>query len=535
MGSPNNKPPNDSVRIAYEENFFQILSNILKEIANPKGDRHIFSEQFDALEKIKNLNRSSIELIKKFQAENNNEALELLINYSSEMKNLFDLSDFTIGHATFISNLKNNVETHLLDVPYKNYYEELNKHLESDERWKKIYKNEEEEFLEDQFVFFDYQVKENKFIIYDLWLSDKLKLLRRDKDFEQFLPVIHVSIFYEEEVWKNFEIEKQEKPVNHEYTIKLFFLFSRINNRSFTTINKLKSNLNFSLWACNKASYNKSQIKKLEETIYKTYFFDIKDIVQSTVTMSIMDYIQEIEESAQNEKIKNQIADNQLKFIKAHKHTIRNFGYEQKLANLKLALSLKKISKAEEILGKIERLNLLRDITIDFIYLSDEPIERLLLYKVLKKRGFYYSEILHIIDESKSLKTKNLFIDSKVQAAVANILNKQDLIIVFNLLVNLYSNTLNHSNEENNFKIVLEIANDKLFISFITNTLLKREFCNFLLGYSNENSSSGQGLNIIKDSLQKLKKYICIDIQQTEIEKQTTLTLIISPYEMSYY
>jgi hypothetical protein len=522
--NPELLPAGDKLRESYYRNFSAILLKILNEVADPDGNLHEFSEQFDALEKIKNLDYSNKKLISYLRSENQHELLEKASIDSKDLYNSIQLFGFHVGHVTFISDIKENRETHLLDIPYKDYYDEVNSDLEKRQTWTSIYKDNEERFLDDQAVYFDYQLDNNEFQLFEFWESDRLRELNKSKDIKKFLPYLHASIFYDETAWK-IRVEKREKKAGTN-SVKLFFLFSRLSNRSFSSVDKLHSHLNFSVWNIDNLGYEQDQIKDLAVVMRATYFQDIKDIAQGTVTLTMMDHIRRVEDRNREAAIKNLLASEQLRFIKAHKHTIRNFGYEHHLANLKLALKNGNVQIANEILGDIEKLNLLRDITIDFIYLTDEPVNRLLLHTILKKRGFHYSEILGIIADGKSLYSRNLFIDDEVKNHPSNELREDDLIDVFNLLVNLYSNTVTHSNGKYDFKISLKIEKEQLVIDFLTNTELETVYSDYLLNPKAVKPSVGQGLTIIKESIFKLNKYINLSIDTAK--NQNTLTLRIT-------
>jgi hypothetical protein len=521
--NPELLPLENKLRHSYNRNFSAILVKILEEVADPDGSLHEFSEQFDALEKIKNLDYPNKKLISELRNKGQEQLLETTSGFSTDLLNAIQLFEFKLGHVTFISDIKDNQETHLLDIPYKNYYDKVNSDLEK-KPWTLIYKDNEGKFLDDQAVYFDYQFDGNEFQLFQFWESDRLKELAKSQDIKKFLPYLHTSIFYDENAWK-----LPVRPINKTTctkSIKLFFLFSRLSNRSFSSVDKLHSHLNFSIWSIGSDSYDSDQVKSLAGIIRQTYFWDIKDIVQGTVTLTIMDHIKKIEQEKIEQLLINQNASKQLEFVKAHKHTIRNFGYEEHLANLKLALRMENIPIANEVLGDIEKLNLLRDITIDFIYRTDEPIHKLLLYVILEKRGFLYSEILSIIANGKSLSRPNLFIDNDVKDHPVNQIRKEDMVDVFNLLVNLYSNTLTHSNGKYDFKISLKIEKEQLVIDFVTNTKLEDIYSNYLLDPNAVKPSEGQGLTIIKDSINRLNEYVKLYISR--FGNQNTLTLKIT-------
>lgn len=529
LQSPNRLPLNSPVRHSYELNFARIVHHILKEVDDKDGQVHHFSEQFDALEKIKNLHHTDKELVSKLKQSGDTETLKKLSGLSAEIRIAAELDHFSVGHVSFISNIKGNSEKHLLDIPYKGYYDIINPKLEKDNTWTGLYKDEQGAFLENEFVYFDYQTDSAGFQIYNFRASEQVTRLDRQTGFKEFLPYLHSSVFYDEDAWKSKQVIEVVKPAG-QTSIKLFFLFSKLSNRSFSSIETLRNHLNFSLWCSDSEDYEASQVDYLFMTMSQSYFLPIRNIVQSTVMLSITDHIKEVEADKRKSETQTLLAREQLNFIKAHKHTIRNFGYELRLSNLRLALDLNRVDKALEILGYIEKLNLLRDITIDFIYMTNENLKSLLLYKLLQEQGFTFSAILKIIDEGQGLGTSNLYIAEAVSGHRANYFPEAHLIVVFNLLVNLYSNTTKHSLEDTDYRITLDILDGSLLIRFTTNTHLLPVYQKYLLTDATENPSEGQGLTIIKEAMGLLKAYLHMQIDS--IENFTEITLTKQPYEM---
>lgn len=228
------------------------------------------------------------------------------------------------------------------------------------------------------------------------------------------------------------------------------------------------------------------------------------------------------------EEINNHIRDKD--FIKAHKHTIRNFGLELSLANIEAALDLNKIDKAREFLNRVQKVNLLRDISIDFIYrtnYSSTNKNKLLLLEELNKRGgVKYSEILKIINDATTGGDQHLVINNQVESSPQNKIEENNLVSAYNLLINLYSNAEKHSN---NFQVNMKMVNNELNIEFINYSAISNE--SILKAINNKNINDvdeqknvGDGLNIIINSLVKLN----MGVIASSDTKKTTITLKIA-------
>lgn len=203
-----------------------------------------------------------------------------------------------------------------------------------------------------------------------------------------------------------------------------------------------------------------------------------------------------------------------ISLISSHKHTMRNFGIKEHLANLKIAIQRSSQDKALEILHKLDNLSLFKDITIDMMYRIDQQeIEELLIYK---KKITTYSKILWLIHNGTIDERCTMDIQSDISEEL-DIVPKNDVIDIFNLLNNMYSNGLRESKTE--FFISLKEVDNELVISFKNDKLLDSQFIN------NENElqipgsyPKDKGLGII-DSICKKKEFISL---QVFLKKQKT-------------
>lgn len=194
-------------------------------------------------------------------------------------------------------------------------------------------------------------------------------------------------------------------------------------------------------------------------------------------------------------------------FIKAHKHTIRNFGLELSLSNIDFALKNNKLDKAKEILSRVQKLNLLRDITLDFIYQINNKNtynnKLLLVEKLSEMGGLKYSGILKIINDATTFNNDYLKISKEVENHQINIIDEKKIVSVFNLLVNLFSNVEKHSNT---FEVVVQILQGALIIEFkndspINDNSIVEAYLTKNIDCVSNHSYIGDGIGIIIEAL----------------------------------
>lgn len=220
-----------------------------------------------------------------------------------------------------------------------------------------------------------------------------------------------------------------------------------------------------------------------------------------------------------------------INFIKAHKHTIRNFGFENSLMNIDFALKHNKIDQAKKILKRVQKLNLLRDITIDFIYqtkaIKSSKNSLLLVDKLNQMGGQKYSKILKIINDAIPSSDDLLVIEENAESSKLNNIDEENIIAVFNLLVNLYSNTEKHSK---NFSIKMYIFEGKLLIEFKNDSPIEDD--SIVEAYVKKDikcikniEDVGDGTKIIIDSLIKLNHSILVDRDKEQMKMTVTLKI----------
>jgi hypothetical protein len=204
-----------------------------------------------------------------------------------------------------------------------------------------------------------------------------------------------------------------------------------------------------------------------------------------------------------------------INLISSHKHTMRNFGINEHLANLKSAIDYNNKEKALEILGKVDNLSLFKDITIDMMYRIGQQANGELL--IFKKGITTYSKILLLIHNGTINEHCKLNIQRDI-CKTADTVPINDMIDVFNLLNNLYSNGLRESISR--FIVSIKKIGDELVVSFENDKLLDTKFINaenklqMPVSYPKD-----KGLRIINDICQK-KDFINLDIFSKE---QTTI------------
>jgi hypothetical protein len=238
-----------------------------------------------------------------------------------------------------------------------------------------------------------------------------------------------------------------------------------------------------------------------------------------------------IVESYLNTKFEREFIKTKQTLIEAHKHTIRNFGFEYSLNNLNQYISKEETGKAAKEILILQSLTLVRDITIDLMYNFSKDVSKSLLYNILNEveYGFKFSSILSLLDKAKHGVNSKLIISGKVLNSPKNEFDRNKCISVYNLLVNLFSNTIKHSivqiiagEETRNYEVKMEEKKNKIILSFTNDKEMENEIIKYLLGKVDLNPSQGSGLKIIKDSLNELGYKIEINTS-----KNQTITKII--------
>ena len=205
--------------------------------------------------------------------------------------------------------------------------------------------------------------------------------------------------------------------------------------------------------------------------------------------------------------------------VKNHKHTIKNFGFEDHLMMLHSKIETGNIKAALKIFDYIENLVFLRDISTNILYNFDGNAKDLLLYK----KGYTtYTKILSLfVDASINPLDNCITFPDELTNDSLNQIEPDDLINVFTILINLYSNI----SSKYNYSVKILKKQSEIEIVFENEGVIEDKYIYYLLGNTNENPSKGEGLRFIVSSLERLP-HININCNRTKI--RTAITLVIS-------
>lgn len=189
-----------------------------------------------------------------------------IINNGIEGYNL----DLKLSSISYLSN-RNNKEEYLVDVPYKEYYRELNENL--NENYISIFKDTDGLYKSDQWVYFSYNfIDKNRVVqIYKLESSEKSK----NEILKTWLPYLHSGIFHDKKAWKTKQIINL--PFSKSKKINLFFYYTRLD------IGNVSGHINFTLYNENNYLINdndiETYIKKVKDNIFPLIKSKISEIL----------------------------------------------------------------------------------------------------------------------------------------------------------------------------------------------------------------------------------------------------------------
>jgi hypothetical protein len=162
----------------------------------------------------------------------------------------------------------------------------------------------------------------------------------------------------------------------------------------------------------------------------------------------------------------------------------------------------------------IQNLVILRGLITDYTYKPiNTKVNDLLLYGSDKKSndpeeklGYKtYLRILTLLYGTRdSLRTVNFEVDAKVETHPLNTIPDDNLISVFELLVNLYSNT--RDNTETEFAVKITCEESKLCIIFQNEGVIQDKYKIYVLGGDTPDGYSRDGLKVIRENIEKLKQ-----------------------------
>ena len=212
--------------------------------------------------------------------------------------------------------------------------------------------------------------------------------------------------------------------------------------------------------------------------------------------------------------------------IRSHKHTIKNFQFQGHLQRLMERLPNNK--ETEVLYENISNTIMVRDIATDFIFTlgDDEQPDRTLIYRA----GYTtYLKILNLIRGTttayKDIEYWHIN-EIDIEQHLCNQIPTQDLMHVFNILINLYSNIQRNSDDKDFFITVDTSKSQSLRIVFKNAKKMKDEYVEYLnTRIRTQGIVQGQGLEHIVTSLNHVPN---VKIITKTTKKQTKITLNIS-------
>lgn len=209
-----------------------------------------------------------------------------------------------------------------------------------------------------------------------------------------------------------------------------------------------------------------------------------------------------------------------LEFIRASKHTIKNFQFRELLDDV-----INQIDNNQEIVSNLRSTLTVRDIATDFMYSLglNEPAEK----RFIVQEGYdSYSKILKLIfDATDAYKEHEQLILPTINIAERDKIFPKDSMHVFNVLINLYTNIRRNRNKQS-FTVKLEEKKNLFLITFKNNKALPLAYVQYLnTGIPNEKIvDSYGGMSHIVSSLKELPH---IKINASVKKETTTITLTV--------
>lgn len=186
------------------------------------------------------------------------------------LEDLINNKVISIGSVSCYGNIYGK-EEYLVDVPYKSYYDNINKEItrvseiDGKSDLSLIFYNnldKKQGFVKYEYVYFKYSVfEEDALFLDEIKLSAGLK--EKDNICKQWLPLLHSSVFFcQENSWKNDLLKCDEKPTKDPVSIvNIFFSIIKLEEDDF------HGTYNFTLYSEN-PSIN---FEKIELYAYEKY------------------------------------------------------------------------------------------------------------------------------------------------------------------------------------------------------------------------------------------------------------------------
>lgn len=228
----------------------------------------------------KHVNSQALEERYSFFKKDSTENLEYLNVLNRNINN----NGINIGLVSFSIKTEGNKEHFLLDIPYKEYYKEYDKHIAKENIFKTILEDD------DSFIRFSYRYKYDNECAFKYKLDSTKRNNRFDKKAKQYLPFLHSAVFYSPEFFTNLDFFEGNPPkvfceevVNENFQADIeihYFIYKYEIEEKY----KSTGHLHFALWReCSGENTGIEDIKKIEKILYP--------LIQSRVTSQILPLI----------------------------------------------------------------------------------------------------------------------------------------------------------------------------------------------------------------------------------------------------
>lgn len=355
-----------------------------------------------------------------------------------------------------------------IDAPYQNFYKELTEYYVAKYDLDSIF-FEKGVAKEGEYYFeYSYNKSQNSFDVYQSPVMD-LEIKKR------YVPMLYSMVTGREIDWEEAKVDfvsVKDASENYERRNRILIVFGK---------DRLKT-LEFSWLATFELATDELDYFKKKITDQKSEIIHFtQGVLFSRLDEIILGF----------ERIKE--------LVKNLKHTVKNFGFDDHIMLLQSKLESGEIDEALTMFDYMYSLAKIRDISTEIITMYDSTADKF----VLGKEYNTYTAILTLLMDSLIDKSKGrLQISPEIHGNTLNQIEVDDLVDVFTLLINLYSNSRGKKLRQH--EIDFFVLNGKLTIRFINAEEMGIEFIRYLNGETTINPSKGDGLRFIVQSLSKL-------------------------------
>lgn len=390
-----------------------------------------------------------------------------------------------------------------IDAPYHDFYQDLTENYVVENKLDNIFFTDSGDAKEGWYFFeYSYEKEINNFRVYQR--PSELD----EKTVCSYIPMLHCMVTEKEIDWNDAKkkvsiIASNDSGIKDGNTTKILVIFGKDTLRT----------LEFS-WVASfdLSTSEKNEVEKIAKKIKDDHEEEIINFTQGVLFSELDDIIIGFLQS------KKQL-DHTRELIKDHKHTIKNFGFSGHINALERLIKQNEFEKAKSSLKYINNLSLLIQYTTDKLYNFDVTPNRLLL----REHGLTsYTKLLSFIHSATEEAETNVFYtDNGIEDHPLNAIDENDLLDVFTVLLNMYSNSRNAGD----YAIYFKLINNAIEISFDNAGIMEQEYIDFYLGINVELQSKGEGLKFITNSLNKLTH---IERKHTHEINRTRLCLIVN-------